>query len=308
MKPPATPPPAASMPPKKRWLPRIDGRWLAPLLITAILVVGNYSYGISENLSSPLLSRLTNGWISTYSPTLVAILTALVAELILSRLVVGKWPHLASAYISGISVGILIRSPEVWPYVMCSLISITSKYAIRWRGRHLWNPSNLGVSVMLFLAQDEVAALSLQWSNQFWPLLVIWVLGCLILYKVGRLHVTLTYAAAFVLLALVRSVATHTSWLTQVAPLTGPMYQLFIFFMITDPRTTPRTKLRQCAVVIVVAVVETVFRLYGQKVYEPLQAYAPFYALFLVGPIALVLDMWWDGPKAKKPVAVPAAA
>ena len=28
----------------------------------------------------------------------------------------GKWPHLASAYITGISVGILVRSPAFWPY------------------------------------------------------------------------------------------------------------------------------------------------------------------------------------------------
>ena len=55
-------------------------------------------------------------------------------ELILGRLVDGKWPHLASAYITGISVGILVRSPAFWPYALCSLISITSKYAIRWRG------------------------------------------------------------------------------------------------------------------------------------------------------------------------------
>ncbi len=43
---------------------------------------------------------------------------SILAELILSRLLVGKWPHLASAYISGISVGILIRSPAFWPYAV----------------------------------------------------------------------------------------------------------------------------------------------------------------------------------------------
>ena len=31
--------------------------------------------------------------------------------------IIGKWPNLASAYISGISVGILVRSPAVWPYL-----------------------------------------------------------------------------------------------------------------------------------------------------------------------------------------------
>ena len=64
-----------------------------------------------------------------------------------------------------------------------------------------------------------------------------------------------------------------------MAPITGPMYQLFIFFMITDPKTTVRSKTGQCVVVFLVALVEMVLRL-DQIVY------APFYALFIVGPAA----------------------
>ena len=130
-------------------------------MITGILLVGQLSFGILES----------------YDRTLLAIASSIVMELILGRLITGKWPHLASAYITGISVGILIRSPAFWPYILCSLISITSKYAIRWRGRHLWNPSNLGVSAMLFLAPASVASLSIQWGNAVWPMLVIWLLG-----------------------------------------------------------------------------------------------------------------------------------
>jgi hypothetical protein len=50
---------------------------------------------------------------------------------VLGRWLWGKIPNLASAYITGISVGILLRSPEYWPYALCSAIAITSKYAIR---------------------------------------------------------------------------------------------------------------------------------------------------------------------------------
>ena len=51
-----------------------------------------------------------------------------------------KWPNVASAYITGISVGILVRSPYYWPYALTSAIAITSKYVIRYRGRHIFNP------------------------------------------------------------------------------------------------------------------------------------------------------------------------
>jgi Na+-transporting NADH:ubiquinone oxidoreductase subunit NqrB len=285
-------PPAA---PKRRSF-RFDDRWLAPILITGILVAGQLSYGITEVHNSPLLARLTGGLITSYPPTFVAILTSVLAEMALSLLVLGKWPYLPSAYISGISVGILVRSPALWPYIMCSLISITSKYAIRWRGRHLWNPSNMGISVLLFLAPAVVAPLSVQWGNDVWPLLIIWALGCITLYRLGRLHITLTYVVSFLLLAFVRSAIEGRSWLVEIDPITGPMYQLYIFFMITDPRTTPKARWAQCVVTVFIAVVEVFFR-------RAHNVDAPFFALFLVGPIANVIEIWWNGRKAKAAAA-----
>ena len=112
--------------------------------------------------------------------TLLAIVTAITFELVLGRLFLRKWPHPASAYISGISVGILLRSPAFWPYALCSALSITSKYALRVRGRHIWNPSNFGICAMLILASQAVSSLSIQWGNNFASLVVIWVLGTVI--------------------------------------------------------------------------------------------------------------------------------
>src|SRR5262249_18358950 len=155
-----------------------------------------------------------------------------------------------------------------WPYALCSAISIISKYVLRVNGRHLWNPSNFGISVLLFTAGDQVGSLNIQWGNYLWPMLVIWVLGALIIYRVKRIHITATYVVAFVLFALIRSYITGSPWQAEIAPITGPMYQLFIFFMITDPKTTVRSKVGQCVVVLIVAAVEMVMRL-NQVIYAP---------------------------------------
>ena len=82
--------------------------------------------------------------------------------------------------------------------------------------------------------------------------------------------------------------------LSEVAPITGPMYQLFIFFMITDPKTTVRPKWAQSLVAFLVAAVEAVFRLMQF-------VYAPFYALFIVGPIANLIEICAD--RARRPRA-----
>jgi Na+-translocating ferredoxin:NAD+ oxidoreductase RnfD subunit len=253
---------------------RLDNRYIAPLFITFILLVGHLSYGILES----------------YPKTALAIVTALVTELILGRIFYGKWLNLASAYITGISVGMLVRSPAYWPFALCSAISIMSKYVLRVKGRHIWNPSNFGLSVLFFLGAETVAGLSIQWGNFVAPMLVIWILGSIIIYRARRFHISLTYVLSFFLFAFLRSWITGQPWQAEVAPITGPMYQLFVFFMITDPKTTVKTKLGQCIVAFLVAFAEFVFRLMQV-------VYAPFYALFVVGPAANLIEMWWESRK-----------
>ena len=249
----------------------LDNRYIAPIFITCILLVGHLSFGILES----------------YQRTLLAIAVSITTELTLGRIFFHKWVHPASAYISGISVGILVRSPAFWPYALCAAISIMSKYVLRIKGRHIWNPSNFGISMLLLLAPETVAGLSIQWGNYLLPMLVIWVLGSVIVWRVQRFHITFTYVVSFVVFGLMRSWLTGSPWQSEIAPITGPMYQLFIFFMVTDPKTTVRSKKWQCVVVFLVAVAEMIMRM-NQIVY------APFYALFIVGPTAMLVEIWLD--------------
>ncbi len=255
--------------PPKLW--HIDARFIAPIFITLILLAGQLSFGILES----------------YPQTLAAIAISVALEMTLGKIFTGKIPHLASAYITGISVGILIRSPFFWPFILCAALSITSKYVLRLKDRHVWNPSNFGVSAMLFLAPFAVASLSIQWGNNIWALLTIWMIGSIIIYRLKRFHITLTYVVSFLVFSLLRSFVTDHAFLAEVAPITGPMYQLFVFFMITDPKTTIRTSVKaQCVFAFVVAAVESVLRLFEV-------VHAPYYALFLVGPIATIVDVYW---------------
>ena len=69
------------------------------------------------------------------------------------------------------------------------------------------------------------------------------------------------------------------------------MYQLLIFFMITDPKTTVRARSAQALVAFLVAFVEMLLRL-AEVVY------APIYALFLVGPSALLVETYLESRRA----------
>ena len=268
-------PKANPTPPGKKWV-SLDNRYVPPLFITLILLAGQLSYGILES----------------YERTLLAIGTAIATELILGRIFLGKWLNVASAYITGISVGILVRSPAFWPFAVAAALAITSKYVLRFKGRHLWNPSNFGISVVLFLLPASVAMLSIQWGNNMASMAVIWVLGSVIIWRLHRFHISATYVISFLVLAVVRAWIIHEPWLSEVAPITGPEYQLFIFFMITDPKTTVRSRKGQCIVAFLVALLEMFFRL-DQSIY------AELYALFWVGPIAMLIEMGLDSRRAK---------
>lgn len=279
----STPPAVAVQQSRWRRMFSLENRFVPPVFITLILLVGHLTFGILES----------------YKKTLLAIGTSILVELALGKLLVGKWPHLASAYISGISVGILLRSPAFWPYALCAAIAISSKYVLRIRNRHIWNPSNFGICVVLFLAAESVTTLSIQWGNNLWAMLVIWSLGSAIIWRLRRFHICATYVVSFLFFAVLRTWIVGDPLLSELSPITGPEYQLFIFFMITDPKTTVRSRLGQCIVAFSVAAVEMVLRL-------RFSIYAPLYALFLVGPTALLIEAWRDAHR-RTPLAPPPA-
>ena len=266
-----------------KWL---SPKWLIAVLITLILVLGEWRYQI----------------LGGYDRLAVTLGLCVATEVLLALFVGGRRASLQSAYISGISLALLTKpqSNILWPFAAGAFLAIGSKYVLRYRGRHLWNPTNFAISALVLLAPGQVAVLSHQWGNDLATNAVIWAVGILVVTRARVLHVTLTYLGAFLLLAWVRSLMVGTPFLAEVAPVTGPMYQLFIFFMITDPRTTVSTRWGRMAVAVAVAVVEFGIRLAGDHqvgMLTPLYYSPPILSLAMVGPVA----MWWDLRRREKP-------
>ena len=262
-------------------LVRVNPRYLIIFLITLILVLGEWRYAI----------------LGGYERLATTLGVCLATETVLSLLMRGRWANLGSAYISGISLALLVKpqSNLLWPFVMGGLLTIGSKYVLTYRNRHLWNPSNFGISVLLLLAPNSVAVLSHQWGNDLATNAVIWSFGLLIVARARMFHVTATYIGSFLLLALARNVIVGGPLLAEIAPITGPMYQLFVLFMITDPRTTVGSRNGRMVVAALVALVGAGIRLAGDfqlGLLAPLYPSPPILALFLVGPVAMWIGLF----------------
>ena len=258
----------------------LDPRYPVSFLITLILVLGEARYGI----------------LGGYDRLVTALGVCTATELVLSRTVRGRFAGVQSAYITGISLALLIkpRAGLLWPFALGGFVAIASKYVLQYRGRHLWNPSNFAISLLVLAAPGSIAILSRQWGNDLATNAVIWCFGLLIVSRVRMLHVTLSYVASFVALAMVRSMITGGPLLADIAPLTGPMYQLFIFFMVTDPKTTVSTPRGRMIVAAAVALAEAAIRMAGDvhvAALGPLYPAPPIVALGIVGPLAKAMDL-----------------
>ena len=263
----------------------IDPRYLIALLITLVLVAAQLRYHI----------------VGGYTRLAVALLACVATETLLSWFVRGKVVNLLSAYISGLSLTLLIKpqGEALWPFVLGGFLAISSKYVLQYRNNHLWNPTNFAITTLLLTTASRISVLSHQWGNDLATNLVIWAFGLVIAARVNVLHITLTYVASFFLLNSVRALLLGQPVMPEIAPITGPMYQLFVFFMITDPRTVVRDRRWQMIVAVIIAFVETLIR-FGSDQGWPLptafNAAPALVALFLVGPIAKWIDLRFRGP------------
>lgn len=258
----------------------LDPRYLIAGLITVVLLAAQLRYHM----------------VGGYTRLAVALGTCVLTEALLSWFVRGRVVNLQSAYISGISLTLLTKPQAgvLWPFVLGGFLAIASKYVLQYRNNHLWNPTNFAITVLLLAAPGRISVLSHQWGNDLATNLVIWTFGLVIAARVRVLHLTLTYVAAFLLLNGARALLLGQPLAPEIAPITGPMYQLFIFFMITDPRTIVRDRRWQMIVVVLIALAETMIRMAadaGASLPTAFSAAPPLVALFLVGPIAKFIDL-----------------
>ena len=259
---------------------RLDPRYLIAGLITLVLLVAQLRY------------HMFGG----YWRLVIALGVCMATEAVLSWFDRGRVVNLQSAYISGLSLTLLTRPQgnALWPFAIGAFLAISSKYVLRYREQHLWNPTNFAISALLLVAPSKVAVLSHQFGNDLTTNLVIWAFGLLIAKRVGVLHITLTYVASFLALNGLRALALGQPLFPELAPITGPMYQLFVFFMITDPRTVVKGRRRQMMVAVLIALTETLFRLLSDRgVPMPIafSADPALLSLAIVGPLAKWLDL-----------------
>jgi Na+-transporting NADH:ubiquinone oxidoreductase subunit NqrB len=181
---------------------------------------------------------------------LATVLLAQGAGTVLSGLPGGYDPR--SALISGLSLCLLLRTNSLGLAAVTAALAITSKFLIRWRGKHLFNPTNLALVVML-AAADGVWVSPGQWGSVAVFTFLLAAAGGLVVNRAARSDVTVAFLGAWAAVVVGRSL-----WLGE--PLAIPLHRLtngalvlFAFFMISDPKTTPDSRAGRILFAVLVA-------------------------------------------------------
>jgi Na+-transporting NADH:ubiquinone oxidoreductase subunit NqrB len=187
------------------------------------------------------------GWLDfdiTPARVVLFLTTVLATQCVCDRLVGGR-PFRStapSALISGLSLCLLLRTNRADLAAFAAIIAIAGKFLIRIGGKHVFNPTNSGIVFMLLLS-DEVWVSPGQWGAAASLAFLLACAGSLVVNRAARSDVTCAFIACYCALLFGRS-------LYLGEPLTIPLHRLesgalllFAFFMISDPKTTPDSRI-----------------------------------------------------------------
>lgn len=169
------------------------------------------------------------------------LVTALLTQIAATKL--WKLPRFEwkSAMISGLSLSILMRCPSL-PISLClASAAILSKFIFRWNDKHIFNPTNFALAVGILAGQVTIDPG--QWQNG--PFLAFFVLcmGIFVSNKACRTDVSLAFLLTYAVCLFSHTAWTGGDWTTPVQKIQTASLLIFTFFMISDPRSTPNSKL-----------------------------------------------------------------
>lgn len=180
-----------------------------------------------------------------------------------------------SAFVTSMGTLLLCDSPRIWPYAFVAALSILSKHFIKSDGKHVFNPNNFGVIVAVMLFPAAVTIVPGRWGGSPIGIALIFALGWLVAFKARRAGVAAGYVGAFAAGVAVRHLVYGAHPLTLAAPMTGAGFQLFTFYMVTDPKTSPASRRGQLAFGAAVGLLDSALR-------QSQVNNAPFLSLFIL--------------------------
>jgi Na+-transporting NADH:ubiquinone oxidoreductase subunit NqrB len=253
----------------------LDPRWWQIFCLTGLLTYGLFRLSFDK---PPIQIAATIG-------------TALLVQLGLTRALKLHPFEWKSALISGLGLCFLFRANDWRLSVLTAALAIGSKFLIRWNGKHVWNPTNFALVLMMLLLPTHAWVSPGQWGSGPTMAYALACAGGLVVNRSARSDTTIAYLAAFAAILFGRSL-----WLGE--PLSIPTHRLqngalmiFAFHMISDPKTTPNTRAGRILFATLVAAGA------GFVAFVLFRPNGPIWALAALSPLVPLIDRYLPGPR-----------
>ena len=188
-----------------------------------------------------------------------------------------------SPLITGLSLSLLLRADDPWLPALAAVIAIGSKFVFRIGGKHIFNPAGFAIVVLLASAHGVWISPG-QWGSTVWFAALLCFFAIFVLHAARRSDIAIFFLASHAALLFARA-----GWLGD--PFAVPLHQLqsgslliFAFFMISDPRTTPDSRLGRFIFALSVALFAHYLAFFMQM--RP----ALYVALIALSPLTLLID------------------
>ena len=197
---------------------------------------------------------------------------------------------LRSGLITALGLCLLLRANNYSTMAIAGCLAIASKFLFRWQQKHFFNPANFGIIAALIMTHDAWVSPG-QWGTDWWYLLLFAGLGGIILKRVGRWDTSIAFLLTYGGLEGIRNFWLGWTWDVWQHQLMSGSLLLFALFMLTDPRSIPNSQLGRLVWSLAIAISTFILQDYFYL------STAIFWALFLVSPLTVLLDLIWSAPR-----------
>lgn len=199
------------------------------------------------------------------------------------------WHHvqrgIPSATISAFGLSLFLKTNEPLIAVMAAFAGIGSKYILRFRGKHIFNPSALGIVLAVWVSGHAWVNPG-QWGSGMMQLFGGLILGYIVVTRVQKLDISLAFLLTFIGLLFIRQVS-YLGWPLDffIQSVSTGTVLVFSFFMISDPKTTPDHPVARVIWGMLVAILAFYFVSFRYV------NGAPVLALVILQPLVPLLDL-----------------
>ena len=208
--------------------------------------------------------------------------TAALGTQVLASAFTGRRVDWRSPLVTGLSLSLLLRTQDPAVWAGAGMLAIGSKYLLRVRGRHLFNPACFAIVVLVLTGRAWVSPG--QWGALALSALLLGGGAALVLGRARRVDTAAAFLGSYGLLLLGRAAVLGDPWAIPLHQVQSGALLVFALFMVTDPRTTPARRIGRMAFATAVAMLAYTLQ-FGWQIREGL-----FYALVLLAPAVPLID------------------